>query len=377
MSSHPDKPTFAFNRNDYHPPPDYKVTQSPLSSRWAPRNWNKKTWIGISIAAIILLVVIIVAAVVGSQNNAYPNYTALQYTLTDTYAGTDFFDNFDYFTGYDPTHGFVHYVPNTTAIQYNLTYASEKSAVLRVDTTEQDASTGRFSVRISSKKQYDQGLFVFDVKHAPYGCSTWNALWLADETDWPANGEIDVIESVNRGTSGVQSTLHTTNHCKMSNIKRHQTGQTLTTNCWNATDSNAGCGVQGPQETYGSAFNAAAGGIYACELRSAGIRIWFFPRDNIPSDIPSDITNTSAPDPSNWPTPLADFPNTHCDINRHFRNQSIIANIDLCGDWAGAASVYSGEGGCPGTCAGFVAGNATAFGEAFWEWGGWRVYSAR
>lgn len=47
--------------------------------------------------------------------------------------------------------------------QYNLTYANADSAVLKVDTTEANASTGRFSVRIASQKQYNSGLFVFDV----------------------------------------------------------------------------------------------------------------------------------------------------------------------------------------------------------------------
>lgn len=57
-------------------------------------------------------------------------------------------------------------------------------------------------------------------------------------------------------------------------------------------------------------------------------------------------------DPSSWGTALADFPNTNCDIGSHFRNQSIIANIDLCGDWAGNAAVYTADG-CPGLIDGY------------------------
>jgi hypothetical protein len=109
----------------------------------------------------------------------------------------DFFQNFDYFTGYDPTQGFVHYVPEAQAKQLNLTYASSNSAVLRVDTSvtqdsEPNASTGRFSVRLTSKKTYGVGsLFLFDVLHTPVGCATWPALWLTDPNNWPQNGEID------------------------------------------------------------------------------------------------------------------------------------------------------------------------------------------
>jgi hypothetical protein len=67
----------------------------------------------------------------------------------------------------------------------NLTYATESTAVVKVDTTvgpdsEPNASTGRFSVRLESKAQYGPGLFLFDVKHTPYGCGTWPALWLTE-----------------------------------------------------------------------------------------------------------------------------------------------------------------------------------------------------
>lgn len=188
-------------------------------------------------------------------------------------------------------------------------------------------------------------------------------------------GEIDVIEAVNQGTTGNQMTLHTTSGCDM-NVKRKETGTALTTSCLNSTDSNAGCGVQGPQDTFGQAFNANGGGTYAMELRDAGIRVWFFARGSEPADLPTDVTNTTAPDPSTWPEALADFPSTNCDIGSHFKNQSIIVNTDLCGSWAGATSVYSTQDGCPGTCTNFVANNATAYETAFWEFKSFRVYSA-
>ena len=168
--------------------PIYEKSSKPAQSR---KFWSKKVVIIASILAVIAIVAIIVGAVLGTRASSYPDYSALSYTLQDTYSGTSFFDNFDYFTGYDPTSGFVHYVPAETATSdtYNLTYASSSSAVLRVDTTEQDASTGRYSVRITSKNQYDNGLFIFDILNTPYGCSTWPALWLTDPNNWPANGE--------------------------------------------------------------------------------------------------------------------------------------------------------------------------------------------
>ena len=159
-------------------------------------------------------------------------------------------------------------------------------------------------------------------------------------------------------------------------VQRKQAGRALQKSCNYKKKDNAGCGVQDAPSTYGKALNADNGGIYAMEWRDAGIRVWFFPRADIPADIPSDVSNTTAPDPSTWGEPFADFPSTDCDIGSHFKNMSIVANIDLCGALAGAVDVYSGENGCPGNCTEFVATRPEAFETAFWEWRSWRVYTA-
>jgi hypothetical protein len=214
--------------------------------------------------------------------------------------------------------------------------------VLRVDTSVTadsvpNASTGRFSVRITSTTQYSDGLFIFDVIHTPTGCATWPALWLSDPSNWPTNGEIDVMEAVNVVSSAEnQLTLHTSSGCSMGGVKRKETGKSLTSSCVNSTDDNAGCGVDAGTATFGAGFNDNGGGIMAMELRSAGIRIWQFLRSSVPADI-----TAGTPDPSTWGTATADFPSTGCDIGTHFKNQSIIANIDLCGSWAGTPSVYA------------------------------------
>jgi hypothetical protein len=109
------------------------------------------------------------------------------------------------------------------------------------------------------------------------------------------------------------------------------------------------------------------------ELRDAGIRMWMFSRD----DIPSDISNTtSTPDPSTWGEALADFPSTGCDIGSHFKNQSIIANIDICGDLAGASSYYKTLYQCPDTCEKYAAENGAAFENAYWEFKSFKVYTS-
>ncbi len=120
------------------------------------------------------------------------------------------------------------------------------------------------------------------------------------------------------------------------------------------------------------------------ELRTAGIRVWFFERDSIPAD----ISNGASPDPSSWSTPLADFPSTDCSITNHFTNQSIIVNIDLCGNWAEeekyfasnaacASSASTNQGASLSACETIVATNATHFAEAYWEISSIKVYQAQ
>ncbi|KAH7119657.1 concanavalin A-like lectin/glucanase domain-containing protein [Dendryphion nanum] len=362
------------------------IANSRQPSKWNPRTWNWKTRLAIAVVTIAIIVSATVGGVLGARANAYPNYSQVTYQLKDTYSGSTFFSNFDYFTGYDPTHGFVHYVDSEGSKAQNLTTTpstltssntNRTTAVLRVDTSDKNATTGRRSVRITSKQTYDTGLFIFDVIHSPYGCATWPALWMVDPNNWPDYGEIDIMEAVNLANTGNQVTLHTTKGCKIGKSrKRKQTGKAMTYDCWNATDGNVGCGVQGPTNTYGEDFNNMGGGVYAVELRNEGIRAWMFPRSSIPSDVPTlgNASTTTQPDPSSWGTPLADFPNLECDISKHFKNMSIVVNIALCGDWAGQQGIYSSGGLCPGTCSDFVAQNASSFEKAYWEFGGFWAY---
>lgn len=61
----------------------------------------------LAVGLVAVVIVVLVVALVVSRANRYPDYPRLSYSLVDTYSGTSFFDNFNYFTGYDPAQGFV------------------------------------------------------------------------------------------------------------------------------------------------------------------------------------------------------------------------------------------------------------------------------
>lgn len=107
----------------------------------------------------------------------------------------------------------------------------------------------------------------------------------------------------------------------------------------------------------------------------SGINVWFFPRTAIPSDV-----SGGSPDPSSWGTPVANFPSTDCSPYEFFYDHFSIFDTTLCGDWAGASSVwdYAGYAGqdtsCAAstgysTCESYVRAEGAAFSEAYWEIG--------
>lgn len=68
------------------PPPKYELDDpSSLAPRWWDmRAWSKKKW-AIFVAGIAaLIIIIVVVAVEVEKKNAYPDYTALSYSLKDT-----------------------------------------------------------------------------------------------------------------------------------------------------------------------------------------------------------------------------------------------------------------------------------------------------
>lgn len=298
-----------------------------------------------------------------------------------TYSGSTFFNGWSFYTAADPTDGTVQYLSQSDAQNAGLVdINSAGNAVMRVDTTP-TVSTNRNSVRITTDLIFTEGLVILDAVHMPTGCATWPAFW-TNGPNWPAGGEIDIVEGVNNYTNN-QATIHTSDGCSLPTSDATQLDITGTvvggTNCAADETDNEGCGVRSNYNyTFGSGFNSISGGVYAMLWQDSGIQVYFFPRGSIPSDI-----TAGAPQPQSWSTPMANWPSTDCNMASHFYNHSVIFDTTLCGDWAGA--VWNGTG-IPGqsescaqltgysSCSDFVLNNGASFAEAYWEVSSVNIY---
>ncbi|KAI8816132.1 concanavalin A-like lectin/glucanase domain-containing protein [Fimicolochytrium jonesii] len=295
--------------------------------------------------------------------------TVAAFRLVDSFSGPGFFDNFDFFTADDPTHGYVDYVDRGTAQSQGLIQATGQQAFIRPDSTNVASGRGRKSVRLQSKKTYNQGsLIIADVAHMPVGCGTWPAFWTVGP-NWPNSGEIDIIEGVNTQTQNLL-TLHTSAGCTMAGVGRDQWAVADSLNCdVNAPGqfANQGCASRDSNtKSYGTDFNNNGGGVYATLWDASGIKIYLFFNDIVPADV-----RNGNPNPAGWGRPTAVFPfGNNCPAS-HFANHQIVINTAFCGDWAGAVF---GQNGCPGNCVDFVRNNPGAFRDAYWAFKSVKVY---
>lgn len=144
------------------------------------------------------------------------------------------------------------------------------------------------------------------------------------------------------------------------------TGTLGNTNCAYYPDYNVGCGVSDPSADSYSDFNVAGGGVYAMQWTSEYIRIWQWPRDQIPSNV-----DNKTPDPSSWGLPTAQLGVGNCTIDQHFQDHKVIFDLTLCGSYAGLPSVWNSNdnSSCAAktglsTCDNYVANDPQAFKDA-------------
>lgn len=289
--------------------------------------------------------------------------TEQSYKLVTTYDYSNFFDDFTFYTGVDPTNGFVDYLSYTDASAAGLATITSNQIYMGVDYTTATATGGRKSVRVSSNTEYTHGLFILDLSHMPGSiCGVWPAYWMFGP-NWPSSGEVDIIEGVNTNTNNTIS-LHTSAGCSV-NIDGSQSGSTLANADCNTDSGNTGCSASTILgQSYGDAFNTAGGGVYAMQWESTGLYVWFWSH----ADVPADVT-AGSPSTSSWGLPVVAFNgNDGCTIDDHFMNMNIIFDTTFCGDWAGKEALWASSGcsALASTCTAYVQDNAAVFAPAYW-----------
>ena len=182
--------------------------------------------------------------------------------------------------------------------------------------------------------------------------------------NWPYGGELDIVEGANDAHSNIIS-AHTADGCVQTpSTDNLFLGQQRNSACSVGND-NIGCGYNpsaNDTTSYGDSFNAINGGVYAMQWDSAHIRVWHFPRNQIPQDIV-----TKEPQPDNWGLPEAIFGGSSCEVDQYWKNMKLVLNINFCGDYGNA---IWGQGTCSQyapTCAEYVANNPEAFSNAYWD----------
>ncbi|KAI0770562.1 concanavalin A-like lectin/glucanase domain-containing protein [Fomes fomentarius] len=296
-----------------------------------------------------------------------------QYNLVKEYAGERFFDDWTFYGNFDNlTNGDVTFLNNADAFHNNIAFVNDAgNAIMKVDnSTRLKFNQKRDSIRISTKDQFTVGsVWVADIIHLPYGCSVWGAFWSSAPT-WPLGGEIDTFEAVNQDPYGHMG-LHTNPGCTHSPTAVQSSTLINSTDCSIQANNNQGCIVSNPDPaSYGEAFAKAGGGVYVTEFAIDGISIWVFNRTNIPSSLQG---NTSSIDTSTLGIPVANWPADNCSVNEFFQPQELVFDITLCGDYAGAASVFFET--CTGVCYNdWVLGDPSHYDTAYFEVSYVRVY---
>lgn len=284
------------------------------------------------------------------------------WTLTDVYQGTNFFDQFTFYTDLDPWHGYVNYVNQTQAQNMNLINTTSTSVYIGADYTSIANGRGRNAVRISSNKLYDYGLFMLRLSHMPFGCGTWPLFQLFG-IDWPNNGLMDIIEGVDNQIYD-HTTLHALNNCNFSGQPKNFTGTEESTNC-GYDHGGGGCQIRSNNNnSYGQYFDDNNGGLYAIKWNDIGISLWFWSTNNIPSNAES-----NSPDPTQWGLPYAAWNfGVWCEGQDLFKKMNITFALTFCGVYDGGAFTHD----CVdlnkqyGSCQGYVQNYPQGFEQAYW-----------
>ncbi|KAI5810579.1 beta-1,3-1,4-glucanase [Pyronema omphalodes] len=327
---------------------------------------------------------------IGNSTEASTGYKNL---LLHAHSG-NFFDQFDFFTGPDPTYGLVKYVDKSSASAKGLIGRIDRSVYIGVDSTSKlgASDTGRASVRLESKQRFTGGLFVLDVEHLPWGCGSWPAFWTFG-APWPFRGEVDIIEGVHlaRSNSMVVHVASGDCSCQLKPFftsDRGTRGIPYLANGCTPSKMSTETHLKDPRpNSYGGP--GYKGGVYAMEWTKRDIKIWFFPRGTEPADLASTSTAdanlepvaaASAPNPNTWGHPVAWIP-LLCGWGDRFKDHRVVINVSFCGAWAGKQDVWQASG-CyhpqtAPTCEDWVRKRPETFKETYWKIRSVRVWAPK
>lgn len=151
-----------------------------------------------------------------------------------------------------------------------------------------------------------------------------------------------------------------------------------------------GCGNTMAKGSYGDAFNAGQGGVYATWVESSAIKIWWWSRKNIPKDI-----TAGSPNPDRWGRPASQFlrSSAGCNVGKYFKGLTIVSspsfkletmtnlyqiiNTDFCGSnipqdvWEQECQASTGSS----TCDGYVTNHPEAFRNTYWLFNSIKLYN--
>ncbi|EGO20117.1 glycoside hydrolase family 16 protein [Serpula lacrymans var. lacrymans S7.9] len=137
--------------------------------------------------------------------------------------------------------------------------------------------------------------------NSPWVNEVWPSVW-TNGPNWPNDGEIGIIESVNLMPNN-QIALHTT----PAALTQHP--KTSRGPLWSTTEVRVrGVPLRRRKGTaLGLALLLHRGGVLAAQFDVSGIYIWFWSRADIPESI-TQLTSTSPVDTSSWGDPSSAYP---------------------------------------------------------------------
>lgn len=290
------------------------------------------------------------------------------YKVSEVYDSSNFFDKFDFVTETDANGGYVQYQDQNAAEQLGLVAYEDGEMYIGVEhgagSVYATTAAGRKSVRLESKKVYNQGLVIADFSYLPKPtCGSWPAFWFFGEP-WPTKGEIDLYENWNDLTFN-RHTAHVDSPDVVGECVIEQDDMTSiidSANCYDHADGQwdyQGCSAS----EYTSTFGSSSGGVYAMEWTSEYLKIWDWERASAPLDVKS-----GSPKPSDaWGTPA--YVIKQCNIDKAFKDMKMVLNVDFCGvaaqtdKWGASCSLATTFD----TCAGYVGSSPEDFADTYFK----------